>query len=113
MTNTEFITSPEKYYQIVCDPTNEMKQIRIVRGAVENEDGEFEDEDEAMMLVSYSREIEFAETLGSTSIITACFTTAWARLRLHRVLVRLGPRAKYYDTGLFFSSFYFQKCFNF
>jgi len=81
----EYFTDPSKYFETVFEASNVIQQVRIIS--------------EDLMMVGYQKEDEFVDALPNTSIILACFTTAFARLELYKYLDQLGERAFYYDTG--------------
>ncbi|XP_018334518.2 uncharacterized protein LOC108743448 [Agrilus planipennis] len=84
MSQSEFVTDPKRWYEILLDD-----KIHISNCIFVNED---------VVHVTYKYKDMFVEDSTSTNIFIATFTTSNARLRLYDMLDRLGEDAVYYDT---------------
>ncbi len=79
------MTSPEKYFRLINDPTRTCKDFRIISDSV--------------ILVEWEDKQDFMKDNMVSSEIHAAMTTSLARLKLMDLLLRLDRRVIYYDTG--------------
>ena len=83
-TSTKTVTSPAQLYEMVCDPTTEITNLRICS--------------EDVLEVCYNQHEDDTVENGRTNIFVACFTTCYARLKLYSYLKVLGEQVLYFDT---------------
>lgn len=81
---TTVVSNPEELYQIICD--NNIT-VNIIEEASPN-----------MFYVNWQYIDEEYEVNGTVNSVIAAYTTAWGRIRLYRLLVKLGNAVAYYDT---------------
>lgn len=89
---TEVVSEPKRLTELLCHPEIEVNGILPVNNDI--------------LYISWQWRDILAAPSPSTSILIAAFTTAQARLELHRYLNKLGTRVLYYDTD---SVFYVSK----
>ena len=83
-TSTETVNAPHKLYEIVCNPTLEVTNIRICNDNV--------------LEVCYAQHEDETVENGRTNLFIACFTICHARLKLYSYLKKLGRQVLYFDT---------------
>jgi hypothetical protein len=81
---TTIVNSPSELYKMLADPAIAITSI--------------DEASDDMFYVNWEYVEELIETNPNTSVIIAAFTTASARIRLYRILQKLGDKALYFDT---------------
>lgn len=81
---TEFISSPEKFFQILSDDSCEVDDALLIG--------------EEIIQVKYNKRTDYMEESNSSNVIIASYTTAYARLELYDLLSKLNERCLYFDT---------------
>ena len=84
MTNHEFITEPQKFFEIMNDDIYTVGSVQII-----NED---------CIYVSYCKKGNFEKPPPNTNSVLASFVTAHARIHLYHCLAQIGSRVLYCDT---------------
>ena len=84
-TTTQAVTSPAQLYDLVCNPTIDITNLRVCT--------------EETMEVCYQHHQEETVENGKTNIFIAAFTTCHARLKLYSYLKKLGRQVLYFDTN--------------
>jgi len=79
-----FIKEPLEYFEIMTDPSKVVHSVTILN--------------DQMLLLSYTEKDEFVESLETTNVVIAAFTTSIARLHLYSYIEKLGERLLYFDT---------------
>ena len=82
--HSEYIDNERDFYRIILDDKIESISICFLS--------------ETMVYTSYERKDEFLKINYNTNIFVACYTSAWARLRLYNMLEKLGRNICYCDT---------------
>jgi len=82
--HSEYIDNERDFYRIVLDDKIENLSICFLS--------------ETMVYTSYERKDEFVKNNYNTNIFVACYTSAWARLRLYNMLEKLNRYVCYCDT---------------
>ncbi len=105
MTNTEIISDPKHFYDIIFDPENEISGIRSLGELNKGEKLKkflkiFLFLGNGMVAVNYKKQSDFEEVNGNTNVVIAAFVTAQARLLLFSYIEKLGERIFYFDTGI-------------
>ncbi len=80
----KYIETEVDFYKIVLDDKIESLSLAFLN--------------DTTVYASYETKDEFARQNYNTNIYIACFTTAWARLRLYDIIDRLGKNVCYMDT---------------
>ena len=80
----EYVTDPERYFQLLQDDTVVVKSVLILN--------------DNMVQMNYDEYRESVRPNPNGNVVIAAFVTAWARLRLYSQLSRLGERVLYHDT---------------
>lgn len=91
MAQTTFFNDPQKFFELVFDPSNVIHSVNIIN--------------ENLVSVSHSKETEFVEVMGNTNTVIAAYTTAQARLHLYSFIEKLQDRVLYFDTGQWYLYF--------
>ena len=86
LTQTEYISDPSKYFELVTNPNFIVKHVEIF------------DEDCPFILVNYESKLEHIDTHATANVIVGSYVTAYARLELYAVLEKLKDRVLYFDT---------------
>ncbi|ESO90463.1 hypothetical protein LOTGIDRAFT_123212, partial [Lottia gigantea] len=80
---TEYITDPSEYFQLMNDSTETVKDVQIVN--------------DNMVMIEKLKKEQHVQPCAITNVVIAAFVTAQARL-LYSVLEPLGNRVCYFDT---------------
>ena len=80
----EVVNEPKRYFELFTSASVNVKDVHLVS--------------EDMVEVCYALENDFVEASDRTNVVLAAFTTAQARIKLYRVMAKLGQRVCYYDT---------------
>lgn len=88
LTKKLYFTDSAEYFKIVLDPTNEIQDVRIISPV--------------MLSVTYRKVDALCPELVNTSVVTAAWVTAQARLKLYSYLEKLQDRVMYMDTDSVF-----------
>ena len=83
LSQTKIFDDPAKVYKLLQSIDN----IRLIN--------------EEIVEVTYKEDGAFARVNPNTNVVVAAFTTCHARLKLYKVLEKLGDRVLYQDTGNF------------
>ena len=78
------VTTPNLLYKTILDPSKTLTDFYVMN--------------DKMMQLEYEDDKLFQDISPSTNVILAAFCTAWARMKLWSVLIRLGRRNLYHDT---------------
>ncbi|ESO99215.1 hypothetical protein LOTGIDRAFT_239739 [Lottia gigantea] len=81
---TEYITEPERYFDLLTDVTQSIKDVQLVN--------------DNMVMVERLKLEEHVQPSQITNVVIAAFVTAQARLKLYSVLEPLAERVCYFDT---------------
>ncbi|XP_065208479.1 uncharacterized protein LOC135837206 [Planococcus citri] len=84
ISQTEFITEPSRFYEILLDESIEINNTFFIS--------------EELIQVNFTYKNNFVENSFNTNVMIALYTTANARLRLFEVLDELGMKVIYCDT---------------
>ena len=84
MSKKVYVTSAHELYDILCDDSNEVSEINIIKPM--------------LISVKYIKLDEYAEDLANSNCIIASWVTAQARLKLYSYLEELQDRVLYMDT---------------
>ena len=82
--HSEYIDNEKDFYRIVLDDKIEQIALCFLN--------------DNMVYANYERKNEFLRRSNTTNIFVACFTSAWARLRLYDMLDKLDKNVCYCDT---------------
>ncbi|KAE9522228.1 hypothetical protein AGLY_017373 [Aphis glycines] len=88
MKKTEFVTDPQHFYKILLDDRLENINIKLLN--------------DNMVQMCYNYKDYYIENCHNTNILIALFTTSSARLRLYKMLDKLGRAVVYFDTDSIF-----------
>ncbi|CAI6359886.1 unnamed protein product [Macrosiphum euphorbiae] len=88
MKKTKFITDSKSFYKILLDERLENINITILN--------------DNMLQMAYNFKDQYVENNHNTNILMALFTTSSARLRLYKILDKLGRAVIYFDTDSIF-----------
>jgi len=88
MKKTEFVTDPQQFYKILLDDRLENINIKLLN--------------DNMIQMCYNYKNHYVENYHNTNILIALFTTSSARLRLYKILDKLGRAVVYFDTDSIF-----------
>lgn len=83
-TQTVFIKSDAEFYKYITNDKIDHFDFNII--------------DENMMELNFNMKEDLCRDPSNTNIAVACFTTAYARLKLYSLLEELGDQVLYYDT---------------
>ena len=81
---TEYITEPSRYFELMMDVTENIKDVQLVN--------------DNMVMVERLKLEDHVQPSPITNVVIAAFVTAQARLKLYSVLQPLGERVCYFDT---------------
>lgn len=81
---TLYISDPQEYFKILHDDTLSVVKVLLLN--------------DSLVQVRYETAHEATEDNVNGNVVLASFVTAWARLRLYKVLSRLQRRVIYHDT---------------
>ncbi|KAL4083555.1 hypothetical protein QTP88_028871 [Uroleucon formosanum] len=88
MKKTEFVTDPQQLYKILLDDRLENINIQLLN--------------DNMVQMCYNYKNYYVQNHHNTNILVALFTTSSARLRLYKMLDKLGRAVVYFDTDSIF-----------
>ena len=92
MKKTEYISSPEKFFNLLSDDTYEIDDAFLIG-------------DETIQ-IKYNLKNYFCEESNSSNVIIAAYTTSYARIELYNLLDKLKNRCLYFDTdSVIFTAF--------
>ena len=77
-----YVSQYEKLYDIITNRSKTIKDFHIL--------------DEGMVAIEYVKSKEFLEMNTNTNVIIASFCTAYARLKLWNVMIKLGDHIIYH-----------------
>jgi len=81
---SSFVKEPEEYFKLMTDPSKTIHSVTILN--------------DHMILLCYTEKDEFVESIGTTNVVIAAYTTTIARLHLYSYIEQLGDRLLYFDT---------------
>ncbi|KAK4886851.1 hypothetical protein RN001_003122 [Aquatica leii] len=84
LTQTEIISEPHNFFQLLTDPSKQVQSILPI--------------DDNVIIVNWLRPEESVDPLKTVNVVLAAYTTANARLVLYNYLEQLGKRVLYFDT---------------
>jgi hypothetical protein len=88
--------SPQEFFEMFHD-----EKVTLLNWEMVGSD----DDKGATMLLRYKMQDDFTHPLRNTNVVIACYVTAHARLRLHKLLHQLQDRVLYFDTdSIFYTS---------
>ena len=86
MTQTEYISKPSQYFDLISNSNIIVKNVEIF------------DNECPFILVNYETKLEHIDTHATANVIVGSYVTAYARLELYKVLEKLQKRVLYFDT---------------
>jgi hypothetical protein len=86
MTQTQYISKPSKYLDLITNPTVFVKHVEIFGNEC------------PFILLNYETKLEHIESHASANVVVGSYVTAYARLELYSVLEKLNERVLYFDT---------------
>lgn len=87
-----YVSQYEKLHDIITNNSKTIKDCHIL--------------DEGMVAIEYVKSKEFLEMYTNTNVIIASFCTAYARLKLGNVMIKLGDCVIYHNTDSVTCSYY-------
>ena len=86
MSQTEYISKPSRYFDLITNPNIIVKNVEIF------------DNECPFILVNYETQLDHINTHATANVIVGSYVTAYARLELYKVLEKLQKRVLYFDT---------------
>ena len=86
MSQTEYISKPSQYFDLITNPNIIVKNVEIF------------DNECPFILVNYETKLVHIDTHATANVIVGSYVTAYARMELYNVLEKLKERVLYFDT---------------
>lgn len=84
LTTTTYVKEPKEFFDLLTDPSKIVQSVTVLNDLV--------------LAVNHCEKEEFAEAIGTTTVVIAAYTTSIARLHLYNYIEKLGNRLLYFDT---------------